>query len=109
MSAAKLVVDLVVLIVLLAGLAWAAASDGGRLDGRLPDSTPVVSIDQPRGTVLDALSALSKQAGWSLTYVVQTMNRSRDHAVERILEKQLHHRVKGRISRALAGIEGGQE
>jgi anti-sigma factor RsiW len=50
-----------------------------------------------------------KQARWSLTYVVQTMNRSRDQAIERVLEKQLHQTIKGRISRALAGIEGGQE
>ncbi len=50
-----------------------------------------------------------KQARWSLTYVVQTMNRSRDQAIERVLEKQLHQTVKERISRALAGIEGGQE
>jgi hypothetical protein len=27
---------------------------------------PVVSLDQPRGTVLDALSAIAKQTGWSL-------------------------------------------
>ena len=66
MSAAKLVAGLAVIVVLLPGLAWAAASDPSRLDGRLPDSTPVVSLDQPRGSVLDALSALSKQAGWSL-------------------------------------------
>jgi hypothetical protein len=66
MSAPKLVAGLAVIIVLLPALGWAAASDATRLDGRLPDSAPVVSIDQPRGTVLDALSALSKQAGWSL-------------------------------------------
>ena len=66
MSAAKLVVVLAVALVLLPGLAWAATPDSRRLEGRLPDSTPVVSIDQPRGTVLDALSAIVKQAGWSL-------------------------------------------
>jgi hypothetical protein len=64
MSAPKLIVVLAIL--LLPGLAWAAAPDSRRLEGRLPDSTPVVSIDQPRGTVLDALSALAKQTGWSL-------------------------------------------
>jgi len=36
------------------------------LEGRLPDNAPVVSIDQARGTVLDALSAIAKQTGWSL-------------------------------------------
>ena len=66
MSAAKLVVVLAVALVFLAGVAWAAAPDSRRLEGKLPDSTPIVSIDQPRGTVLDALSAIAKQAGWSL-------------------------------------------
>jgi hypothetical protein len=66
MSAAKLVAGLAVIILFLPALVWAAAADATRLDGRLPDTAPVVSIDQPRGTVLDALSALSKQAGWSL-------------------------------------------
>ena len=63
MSAARLIVVLAVVLVLLPGLAWAA---GGRLEGRLPDNAPVVSIDQPRGTVLDALSAITKQTGWGL-------------------------------------------
>jgi hypothetical protein len=63
---AKPIIALVVAIVLLPVLAGAAASDTGRLEGRLPDNTPLVSIDQTRGTVLDALGAVSKQAGWSL-------------------------------------------
>ena len=63
---AKPIVALVVAIVLLPVLAGAAASDTGRLEGRLPDNTPLVSIDQTRGTVLDALGAVSKQTGWSL-------------------------------------------
>lgn len=66
MSAAKRIVGFAVTLVLLPGLAWVATSDSRRLEGRLPDSAPVVSIDQPRGTVLDALSALAKQAGWTL-------------------------------------------
>src|SRR5215469_16665070 len=66
MSAAKLVVVLAVVLVLPPGLGWAATPDGHRLEGRLPDDTPVVSIDQPRGTILDALSTIAKQAGWSL-------------------------------------------
>lgn len=65
MSAAKLIVVLAVVFVLVPGLAEVATPDS-RLEGRLPDSAPAVSIDQPRGTVLDALSALAKQAGWSL-------------------------------------------
>jgi hypothetical protein len=63
---AKPIIALVVAIVLLPVLAGAAASDTGRLEGRLPDNTPLVSIDQTRGTVLDALGAVSKQTGWSL-------------------------------------------
>jgi len=66
MSAAKLIVALAVVLVFLPGLAWAATPDSRRLEGRLPDDTPVVSIDQPRGTILDALSAIAKQTGWSL-------------------------------------------
>src|SRR5262249_3272852 len=66
MSAAKLIVVFAVVLVLLPGLAWAVTPDSHRLEGRLPDDTPVVSIDQPRGTILDALSTIAKQAGWSL-------------------------------------------
>ena len=62
----KPIVTLVVAILLLPVLAGAATSDTGRLEGQLPDNTPLVSIDQTRGTVLDALGALSKQTGWSL-------------------------------------------
>src|SRR5438132_4384050 len=66
MSAAKLIVVLAAALMLLPGLAWAATPDSRRLEGRLPDNSPAVSIDQPRGTVLDALSAIAKQTGWSL-------------------------------------------
>jgi len=66
MSATKLIVVLAAALTLLPGLVWAAAPDSRRLEGRLPDNAPVVSIDQPRGTVLDALSAIAKQTGWSL-------------------------------------------
>src|SRR5262245_9110685 len=66
MSRAKLTVGLVITLGLLPGLAGAATPDSRRLEGRLPDTAPVVSIDQPRGTVLDALSAVAKQAGWTL-------------------------------------------
>src|SRR5262245_11285162 len=66
MSAAKLIVVFAVVLVLRPGLAWAVAPDSRRLEGRVPDDTPVVSIDQPRGTILDALSAIAKQTGWSL-------------------------------------------
>ena len=65
MSAAKVIVVLAVL--LLPGLAGTATPASGRLEGRLPDNAPVVSIDQPRGTALDALSAIAKQTGWSLS------------------------------------------
>lgn len=97
MSAAKLVVVLTVALILLPGLAWAAASDSRRLEGRLPDSTPIVSIDQSRGTVLDALSAIAKQAGWSLVvtapesattraFTIQVSKRPAGDVLELILE-----------------------
>ena len=82
MREAKLVVGLAVLVVLLPGLVWAAASEGRRLEGRLPDNAPVVSIDQSRGTVLDALSALSKQAGWSLVVTAPETATSRPLAIQ---------------------------
>ena len=59
MSAAKLIVVLDVALVLLPGLVWAATPDSRRLDGRLPYNSPAVSIDQPRGTVLYALIAVT--------------------------------------------------
>ena len=97
MSAAKLVVVLAVALVFLAGVAWAAAPDSRRLEGKLPDGTPIVSIDQPRGTVLDALSAIAKQAGWSLvvtapesattrTFTIQVSKRPAGDVLELILE-----------------------
>ena len=66
MSAPKLIAIFVIALTLPAGLAEADTQETKRLEGRLPDPTPVVSIDQTRGTVLDALSEVSKQAGWSL-------------------------------------------
>ena len=66
MSAARLIVVLTVALVLLPRFAWVATPASGRLEGRLPDNVPVVSIDQARGTVLDALTAIAKQTGWSL-------------------------------------------
>ena len=66
MSATKLVVVLVATLVLLPGVVWAATAGAPRLEGRLPDNAPVVSIDQTRGTVLDALSALARQTGYTL-------------------------------------------
>src|SRR5262244_1539103 len=46
--------------------AGAAAADSRWREGQLPDNTPAVSIDQPQGTVLDALDAITKQTGWNL-------------------------------------------
>src|SRR5262245_44482508 len=90
MSAPKLIVVLAILL-LLPGLAWAAAPDRGRLDGRLPDSTPVVSIDQPRGTVLDAMTALAKQTGWSLVVTAP------ESASSRPLTLQVSKRPAGEV------------
>jgi hypothetical protein len=66
MRPTKLIVVLAVALMSLPGLAWAATPDSRRLEGQLPDNAPVVSLAQPRGTVLDALSAIAKQTGWSL-------------------------------------------
>jgi len=66
MSAVRRIVFLVIALGFLPGLAATATPDGERLTGSLPANAPVVSIDQPRGTVLDALNAIAKQTGWSL-------------------------------------------
>jgi len=66
MRATKLIVVLAVALLSLPGLVWAATPDSRRLEGRLPDDSAVVSLAQPRGTVLDALSAITKQTGWVL-------------------------------------------
>jgi hypothetical protein len=97
MNAARLIVVLVVALVLPAGLAAAAPAAGGRLEGRLPDNAPVVSIDQPRGTVLDALSAIAKQTGWGLVVAapesvttraltIQVSNRPAGEVLDLVLE-----------------------
>ncbi len=91
MSAAKLIVGLAVTLMLLPGLAWAATPDSPRLEGRLPDSAPVVSIDQPRGTVLDALSALAKQAGWTLVVTAP------ESATARALSIQVSKKPAGEV------------
>ena len=66
MRATRLIILLVVAFLSLPGPARATAPDSRRLDGRLPDDAPVVSLAQPRGTVLDALSAIATQTGWTL-------------------------------------------
>ena len=91
MSAARLIVVLAVALVLLPRFAWAATPASGRLEGRLPDSAPVVSIDQPRGTVLDALSAIAKQTGWSLVVTAP------ESATTRPLTIQVSKRPAGEV------------
>ena len=97
MSARRLILGLAVTLALLPGLAWAATPDSRRLEGRLPDNTPAVSIDQTRGTVLDALSAISRQTGWSLvvtapenvtgrTLAIQVSKKPAAEALELVLE-----------------------
>src|SRR5262245_16419036 len=91
MSALRLLFVVGVALVLLSGCTEAAAGDGGRLTGRLPDNAPVVSIDQPRGTVLDALSAIAKQTGWSLVVTAT------ESATTRPLTLQVSKRPAGEV------------
>src|SRR5215475_14532808 len=91
MRATRLIVVLAVALVLLSDVAGAATADGGRLTGRLPDDAPVVSIDQPRGTVLDALSAIAKQTGWSLVVTAA------ESATTRPLTIQVSKRPAGEV------------
>src|SRR5216683_48704 len=82
MRATKLIIVLAVALMSLPGLAWAATSDSRRLEGRLPDDSPVVSLAQPRGTVLDALNAIAKQTGWSLVVTAPESATSRPLAIQ---------------------------
>src|SRR5262245_1339356 len=66
MSATRLIVVLVSAAILPLALAGTATPDSRWREGQLPDNTPAVSIDQPRGTVLDALNAITRQTGWNL-------------------------------------------
>src|SRR5262245_46892106 len=91
MSITRLVVVLVVALVTMTGVVFAAAAVGGRLDGRLPDNTPAVSIDQPRGTVVDALSVLAKQTGWTLVVIAP------ESATSRPLTLQVTKRPAGEV------------
>ena len=82
MRATKLILILAVALMSLPGLGWAAAPDSRRLEGRLPDDSPVVSLAQPRGTVLDALSAIAKQTGWSLVVTAPESATTRPLAIQ---------------------------
>src|SRR5262249_29718043 len=66
MRATGRLILLVIAVILVAGRVDAETAGTPRLQGALPDEVPAVSIDQTRGTVLDALDAIAKQTGWSL-------------------------------------------
>src|SRR5262245_38696395 len=91
MSAVRLIVVFAVGLVLLPGVAGTATAASERLEGRLPDPAPVVSIEQPRGTVLDALSAIAKQTGWSLVVTAP------ESATTRPLALQISKRPAGEV------------
>src|SRR5260370_5874692 len=82
MRATKLIIVLAVALMSLPGLAWAATSDGRRVEGQLPGDSPVVSPAQPRGTVLDAVNAIAKQTGWSLVVTAPESATSRPLAIQ---------------------------
>jgi len=82
MRTAKPVILLVLAVVLVAGHVGAQTPATPWLEGRLPDKVPIVSIDQTRGTVLDALEAISKQAGWSLVVTAPESARSRALSIQ---------------------------
>ena len=91
MRATKLIVVLAVALMSLPGLARAATPDSGRLEGRLPDNSPVVSLAQPRGTVLDALNAIATQTGWTLVVTAP------ESATTRPLTIQVSKRPAGEV------------
>jgi hypothetical protein len=67
---------------LLVAPAGAETPGVARLEGRLPDNVPVVSVDQTRVTILDALDAIAKQAGWSLVVTAPESVISRPLAIQ---------------------------
>ena len=91
MRATRLIVVLAVALMSLPGLARAATPDSGRLEGRLPDNSPVVSLAQPRGTVLDALNAIATQTGWTLVVTAP------ESATTRPLTIQVSKRPAGEV------------
>jgi hypothetical protein len=91
MRAALRIVVLVVALWALPSLVGAAAPESGRLSGSLPDNAPAVSIDQPRGTVLDALNAIARQTGWNLVVTAP------ESATERPLTLQVSKRPAGEV------------
>ena len=91
MSATKLIVVLAAVLVLLPAAGWAATPGATRLEGRLPDNAAVVSIDQTRGTVLDALSAIARQTGFTLVVTAP------ESATSRPLVLQVAKRPAGEV------------
>ncbi|HZO38028.1 MAG TPA: hypothetical protein VFE97_02305 [Methylomirabilota bacterium] len=91
MSATKLIVVLAAALVLLPAAVWAATPGATRLEGRLPDNAAVVSIDQTRGTVLDALSAIARQTGYTLVVTAP------ESATSRPLVLQVSKRPAGEV------------
>jgi hypothetical protein len=91
MSAVGAIVVLALALLLMPGLAGTAAPASGRLEGRLPDNLPVVSIDQSRGTALDALSTIARQTGWSLVVTAP------ESATTRPLSLQISKRPAGEV------------
>src|ERR1044071_761902 len=92
-----LIASILIAVVLIAGRAGAETPASPRLEGRVPDKAPLVSIDQTRGTVLDALTEISRQAGWTLvvsapesagarTLAIQVKKRPATEALNLVLE-----------------------
>jgi len=83
MSAPRVMTSLMLAVALLLVAPAGAETPGvARLEGRLPDNVPVVSVDQTRGTILDALDAIAKQAGWSLVVTAPESVISRPLAIQ---------------------------
>src|SRR5262249_51493701 len=91
MSRAKPSILVALALTLLSSLCWAATPDSQRLEGRLPDTAPLVTIDQPRGVVLDALNAIAKQTGWTLVVTAP------ESAATRPLPLQVSKRPAGEV------------
>lgn len=82
MSAPRVMTSLMLAVALLLAVPAGAETPGvARLEGRLPDNVPVVSVDQTRGTILDALDTIAKQADWSLVVTAPESVTSRPLAI----------------------------
>ena len=81
MHAFKLVALALLATFVAADRADAQTAPASRLEGQVPERAPIVSIEQVHGSVLDALDAIARQAGWNLVVTAPESATSRPLAI----------------------------